>query len=57
MAVATAPVGVISLCDSDGHGDLLTARAAAATGVPMIASTLTQDPMEEVAAAPGETPD
>lgn len=51
-----APVGVIGLCDPDGHGDLMTARAAAATGVPMIMSTLTQDPMEEVAAELGATP-
>lgn len=51
-----APVGVIGLCADDGHGDLATARAASATGVPMIASTLTQDPMEEVAAALGDTP-
>jgi lactate 2-monooxygenase len=51
-----APVGVIGLCDPDGHGDLITARAAAATGVPMIASTLMQDPLEEVAAALGGTP-
>ena len=34
-----APVGVIGLCAQDGHGDLATARAAAATGTPMIAST------------------
>ena len=32
-----APVGVIALCAQDGHGDLATARAAARTGVPMIA--------------------
>jgi lactate 2-monooxygenase len=51
-----APIGVIGICDPDGHGDLLTARAAAATGVPMIASTLTQDPMEQVAAELGDTP-
>ncbi|MEU1225783.1 alpha-hydroxy-acid oxidizing protein [Streptomyces sp. NPDC005828] len=51
-----APVGVIGLCAQDGHGDLATARAAARTGVPMIASTLTVDPMEEVAAAYGDTP-
>jgi len=51
-----APVGVIGLCAADGHGDLATARAASATGVPMIASTLTQDPLEDVAAALGETP-
>ncbi len=51
-----APVGVIGLCAQDGHGDLATARAAAATGVPMIASTLSADPMEDVAAALGDTP-
>ena len=51
-----APVGVIGLCGEDGHGDLATARAAAATGVPMVASTLSQDPMEDVAAALGDTP-
>lgn len=51
-----APVGVIGLCDADGHGDLVTARAAAATGVPMIASSLTQDPMEDVSAELGDTP-
>ena len=51
-----APVGVIGLCGEDGHGDLATARAAAAMSVPMIASTLSQDPMEDVAAALGDTP-
>jgi lactate 2-monooxygenase len=51
-----APIGVIGMCSQDGHGDLATARAAAATGVPMIASTLTADPMEEVVPALGETP-
>ena len=51
-----APVGVIGIIDPDGHGDLLTARAAASTGVPMVASTLMQDPMEDVAGALGDTP-
>ena len=51
-----APVGVIGLCAQDGHGDLATARAAARTGVPMFASTLTVDPMEDVAAEFGDTP-
>ncbi|OIJ88989.1 lactate 2-monooxygenase [Streptomyces sp. MUSC 14] len=51
-----APVGVIGLCAQDGHGDLATARAAARTGVPMIASTLTVDPLEQVAAEFGDTP-
>jgi lactate 2-monooxygenase len=50
------PVGVIGLCAQDGHGDLATARAAARTGVPMVASTLTVDPMERVAAEFGDTP-
>ncbi len=51
-----APVGVIGLCSDDGHGDLATARAASQVGVPMIASTLSQDPLEDVAAALGDTP-
>ena len=51
-----APIGVIGLCAQDGHGDLATARAAAATGVPMMTSTLTVDPIEDVAAEFGETP-
>ncbi|WP_245675992.1 lactate 2-monooxygenase [Nocardia niwae] len=51
-----APVGVIGLCAQDGHGDIATAKAAARTGVPMIASTLTADPLEEVAAEFGDTP-
>ncbi|HWG61874.1 MAG TPA: alpha-hydroxy-acid oxidizing protein [Streptosporangiaceae bacterium] len=51
-----APVGMIGLCAQDGHGDLATARAAARTGVPMFASTLTVDPMEDVAGEFGGTP-
>ncbi|MFG2919531.1 alpha-hydroxy-acid oxidizing protein [Kitasatospora sp. NPDC048298] len=51
-----APIGVIGLCAQDGHGDLATARAAARTGVPMVASTLTVDPLEQVAAEFGDTP-
>lgn len=54
--VFMAPIGVIGLCAQDGHGDLATARAAARTGVPMVASTLTVDPMEQVAAEFGDTP-
>lgn len=50
-----APIGVIGLCAADGHGDLATARAAAATGVPMIASTLSVDPLEDVAKEFGNT--
>ncbi|MFF9581271.1 alpha-hydroxy-acid oxidizing protein [Streptomyces achromogenes] len=51
-----APVGVIGLCAQDGHGDLAAARAAARTGVPMVASTLTVDPLEAVAPEFGDTP-
>lgn len=51
-----APIGVIGLCAQDGRGDIATAQAAAATGVPMIASTLTNDPMEDVAKALGDAP-
>ena len=51
-----APIGVIGLCAQDGHGDLATAAAAARTGVPMIASTLSVDPLEDVAARFGGTP-
>jgi isopentenyl diphosphate isomerase/L-lactate dehydrogenase-like FMN-dependent dehydrogenase len=51
-----APIGVLGLCAQDGHGDLAAARAAARTGVPMIASTLSVDPLEDVAAEFGETP-
>jgi len=51
-----APVGVIGICTQDGHGDLAAARAAAATGVPLMASTLSNDPLEAVAGAMGDTP-
>ncbi|MFF7634758.1 alpha-hydroxy-acid oxidizing protein [Kitasatospora sp. NPDC008050] len=51
-----APVGVIGLCAQDGHGDLATARAAARTGVPMVASTLSVDPLEQVVGELGDTP-
>ena len=54
--VLMAPIGVIGLCAQDGHGDLATAEAAARTGVPMIASTLSADPLEDVAALFGGTP-
>lgn len=51
-----APVGVIGLCTQDGHGDIAAARAAARTGVPLCVSTLTMDPLEDVAAEFGDTP-
>ncbi len=49
-----APVGVLGACCE--HGDLEVAKASAATGVPMIASTLSADPMEDIRDALGETP-
>jgi lactate 2-monooxygenase len=54
--VFMAPIGVIGICAQDGHGDLAVARAAARTGVPMVASTLTVDPFEEVTPVFGDTP-
>ncbi|MFE3172257.1 lactate 2-monooxygenase [Amycolatopsis sp. NPDC059235] len=51
-----APVGVIGLCAQDGHGDLATARASARTGVPMVASTLSVDPIETLVPELGDTP-
>ena len=46
-----APIGVQAILDPDG--ELATARAAAAVGVPMIASTNSHITMEEIAAAGG----
>lgn len=51
-----APIGVIGICTQDGHGDLAAARASAATGVPLCASTLSNDPLEAVVEAMGDTP-
>jgi lactate 2-monooxygenase len=50
------PIGVIGLCSQDFHGDIQVAKASAQTGVPMVASTLTQDRMEDVVPHAGETP-
>jgi lactate 2-monooxygenase len=51
-----APIGVAGICTQDGHGDLAAARAAAETGVPLMLSTLTNDPLETVAPVLGDTP-
>ena len=51
-----SPIGVLGICTPDGHGDLATARACAKTSVPMIASTLSNDPLEMVRESLGETP-
>jgi lactate 2-monooxygenase len=51
-----SPIGMLGVCTQDRHGDLAAARAAAKTGVPMCVSTLTMDPLEDVAAQFGDTP-
>jgi lactate 2-monooxygenase len=51
-----SPIGVLGICTSNGHGDLDVAQASARTGIPMIASTLSNDPLETVAKSLGETP-
>lgn len=51
-----APIGVIGICERDLHGDRAVARACARTGVPAMASTLAQDPMETVVGDLGDTP-
>ena len=51
-----APIGVNGICTSDNHGDLAAAQASARTGVPFCASTLSNDPIEDVARAQGDTP-
>jgi lactate 2-monooxygenase len=49
-----APIGVQAIVHEDG--ELATARAAAALGLPMIASTAAHFAMEEIAEAGGEAP-
>lgn len=51
-----SPIGVTGIATADGHGDMHAARAAAMTGVPMMVSTLANDPLETVAGAFGDTP-
>jgi lactate 2-monooxygenase len=50
--VITAPIGVQSIVHPDG--ELATARATAELGVPMVLSTVSSHPLEEVAAANGD---
>lgn len=52
----TVPIGIIGICSQDFHGDLHVARAAARTGVPVIQSTLSMDPVEDLGPALGDTP-
>jgi L-lactate dehydrogenase (cytochrome) len=49
-----APIGVQKVVHEDG--ELATARAAAAVGVPMIASTASHYTLEEIAEAAGDAP-
>jgi lactate 2-monooxygenase len=49
-----APVGVLSIAHPEG--ELAVARAAAATGVPMILSSAASSSIEDVAAAMGDAP-
>ncbi len=51
-----APIGLNGEATQDRHGDLAAARASAMTGVPFCASTLANDPLEDVKAACGDTP-
>jgi len=51
-----APIGLNGEASQDRHGDLAAARASAATGVPFCASTLANDPLEDVHDACGDTP-
>jgi lactate 2-monooxygenase len=48
------PIGIIGLCAQDGPGDIATATAARKLGVPMIASILSNAPLEQVASEFGE---
>ncbi len=51
-----APIGLNGEASQDRHGDMAAARASAMTGVPFCASTLSNDPMEDVFKATGDTP-
>jgi isopentenyl diphosphate isomerase/L-lactate dehydrogenase-like FMN-dependent dehydrogenase len=51
-----APIGMTGECTQDSHGDLAAARASVLTRVPMMATTLSNDPLETVAATLGDMP-
>jgi lactate 2-monooxygenase len=51
-----APIGVTGIMTQDQHGDIAAARVSAMTGVPLCASTLSNDPLEKVAEEQGDTP-
>ncbi|MEM7664867.1 MAG: alpha-hydroxy-acid oxidizing protein [Pseudomonadota bacterium] len=50
-----APIGLNGEASQDRHGDIAAAQASAATGVPFCASTLSNDPLEDVFTACGDT--
>jgi L-lactate dehydrogenase (FMN-dependent) and related alpha-hydroxy acid dehydrogenases len=52
--VLLAPIGVQTLLHEDG--ELASARAAAAVGLPLITSTASATPMEQIAEASGDSP-
>lgn len=56
VPIFMCPIGVIGICSQDFHGDIRVAEAAEKTGVPMMVSTLSMDPMEDIAAKLGNTP-
>lgn len=51
-----SPIGVNGIATQDEHGDIAAAQASAATGVPFSSSTLSNDPLEDVLTACGDTP-
>ena len=51
-----APIGLTGEATQDRHGDIAAAQASAQTGIPFCASTLANDPMEDVKKACGDTP-
>lgn len=51
-----APIGLNGEATQDRHGDMAAARASAMTGVPFCVSTLSNDSMEQVFDACGDTP-
>ncbi len=51
-----APIGLNGEATQDRHGDMAAARASSLTGVPFCASTLSNDPLEDVFEATGDTP-
>lgn len=51
-----SPIGVLGICTQDARGDLAAAQAAVTTQVPMVASTLSNDPLETIATTLAGTP-